>query len=119
MALTLDSLSPTQANLGSTDPITVTLSGSGFVDGTTQLLVNGAPDTFTYVSDTQGTTVVEMATVTVASQIGMALTDGTDTTPELMFEVRDAGPIPPTPDEIPPAESYDENDDTYGLIAEE
>lgn len=101
MTLTLTKLDPSQAIVGSTDPITVTMTGSGFTEDTV-LLWNGAEDVFHFVSETEGYTMIEMELVTVASVATVALTDGTDTTPELQFAFYEEGWQPdPAPDDSP------------------
>jgi hypothetical protein len=119
MALTLTDIDPEEALYQSDTPITVTLTGTDFQVGTVDVLVNGAPDTWSIVDDTTGTMIINMATVTTAIDLNIELTDGTVTTPALVFRLYEGGPIAPTEDEIPPAEEYHPLDETYAEIAAE
>jgi hypothetical protein len=109
-------LAPAYANVGATDPITLSINGTGF-DETAVLVWNGADDICEFVSDTLITTQVSMNLVTVASDATVAVRVNEVLSNELIFQFRDAVPVPPDAGELPPAEDYTENDGTYSEIA--
>lgn len=123
VAPVLISLSPDYATVGSDTPVTISISGTGFLDSSV-LVWNGADDVCVFVSETELTTVIAMDTVTVASTATVAVRNDVDLSNELTFEFREeAAPPPDSGDNSgiydQPPQGYTTLDDTYGKIAEE
>jgi hypothetical protein len=90
---TLESIAPATAVVGDPD-VTVTLTGTGFKDGRTQVKIDGAPAAGTFVSDTAMTTVLPSAAAVEPKTLSISVLDLIYETPPQTFTYTAAPPPP-------------------------